>query len=358
MLKSFSLFISVKSPITKITKVATNSIQVEFMYTTSSKLLKPNITSKTFKDPQLMSMSTSSDDQLFNSLKNNLQNEKNQNQSIINQEKIRNLQQWLEQSKYYGISIQHNISKEDFNILLDMGHFQRMSYLRYLASKRYAKEKNVYKKETVRQRKMQRKEELGEFQPNHMKYGLWSNTMFSKVEKSQLMNLSNHRLASATVNKLPTVIDLSFESEMKLKGINSLARQLLLSLVLNREDRNPLNLAFCNINFNSKTMVELEKRIPNICSLPMTLESKHYLDLYPKEKLIYLTPDAKQEMSVFDSESIYIIGGIIDCGVNLPLTLSRAKREKLKIQRFPLDRYVIFFFFFSPNYVQNNNKFI
>jgi ribonuclease P protein 1 len=37
-----------------------------------------------------------------------------------------------------------------------------------------------------------------------------------------------------------------------------------------------------------------------------------YLDIFPHEKLIYLSPDSNVEMTSFDHDAIYILGGIVD----------------------------------------------
>ena len=37
-----------------------------------------------------------------------------------------------------------------------------------------------------------------------------------------------------------------------------------------------------------------------------------YLDVFPRERLIYLSPDSDEEMVSFDHDAVYIIGGIVD----------------------------------------------
>lgn len=45
---------------------------------------------------------------------------------------------------------------------------------------------------------------------------------------------------------------------------------------------------------------------------PFNIHTSSYLDLFPKEKLIYLTPHCREEMLEYDHNAIYIIGGIVD----------------------------------------------
>jgi len=47
-------------------------------------------------------------------------------------------------------------------------------------------------------------------------------------------------------------------------------------------------------------------------------------------------------MTSFDHDAVYIIGGIIDLSGKKPLTFGKAKRENIRHQRLPIDRYVKF----------------
>ena len=73
--------------------------------------------------------------------------------------------------------------------------------------------------------------------------------------------------------------------------------------------------------------------------IPMTVSSESYLDLFPKEKLVYLTPDSKEELIEWDHTKVYIVGALVDLSAEKPLTFSKARREGIQTLRLPLDRY-------------------
>lgn len=41
---------------------------------------------------------------------------------------------------------------------------------------------------------------------------------------------------------------------------------------------------------------------------PFEFTSKSYLDLYPRDKLVYLTPHCRNELTTINIDDIYIIG--------------------------------------------------
>lgn len=44
----------------------------------------------------------------------------------------------------------------------------------------------------------------------------------------------------------------------------------------------------------------------------MVFYEKPYLDIFPKEKLCYLTSESENVIESFDDDTIYIIGGLVD----------------------------------------------
>jgi len=62
--------------------------------------------------------------------------------------------------------------------------------------------------------------------------------------------------------------------------------------------------------------------------------------MFPREKLVYLTPDAQTRLTKWDHDATYIVGAIVDKGPYKPLTKAKAKREGIQMARLPLDDYV------------------
>ena len=77
----------------------------------------------------------------------------------------------------------------------------------------------------------------------------------------------------------------------------------------------------------------------NGSNFPVEITEKHQTELFPKERLVYLSPDSKNDLMEYDDDDIYVIGGIIDKGIDYsPLTLANAKRNKIRHARFPMKK--------------------
>lgn len=104
----------------------------------------------------------------------------------------------------------------------------------------------------------------------------------------------------------------------------------------------PFDLHFCNVNLKSQTTRQLKNYIPTMLDLdfPMNVHTESFLDMFPKEKLVYLTPHCNTDLVKFNPDDIYIIGGIVDKVNNDPLSLAKAKKHNLRMARLPLDKYL------------------
>lgn len=65
-----------------------------------------------------------------------------------------------------------------------------------------------------------------------------------------------------------------------------------------------------------------------------------YLDLFDKDRLVYLTPDSPNEMTHYDHDAVYILGGIYDAENKEPLTYQKAVRQNIRHCKLPLEKYL------------------
>ena len=164
---------------------------------------------------------------------------------------------------------------------------------------------------------------------------------FNKTEKQEYK--------VALQNSHPIIIDCSFQPLMTEKEIKSLCLQFAYCHSANRKF--PIRSQIVFTSFKDQIKQKMLKT--NADSWGVMLEEKHYLDCYDKNKLVYLTGDAEEELNEIEAEydlifnhinnhfsKIYIIGGMVDHNRLKLATYNKAKEEGLAMKKFPISAFV------------------
>ncbi|KAJ6641166.1 Mitochondrial ribonuclease P protein 1 like [Pseudolycoriella hygida] len=220
---------------------------------------------------------------------------------------------------------------------------RRYYYFLFLAEKR--KEKAKMEKEEKKRAYLQfaaKKAELPPKESGHVEYGLGKTTFLLRVGKGTMAAWRNHRLRQAMQLGEKIIYDCSYDQYMTQREAKSAAKQLMFAFAENRRHRNPFDMHLCNVNFNNDMFRTLERHIPTIRddSFPLHLHEKSYLDLFSKDKLVYLTPHCTNDLVEYDPESIYIVGAMVDKSNKEPLSQGKAKKQGIQMARLPLDIYL------------------
>lgn len=106
----------------------------------------------------------------------------------------------------------------------------------------------------------------------------------------------------------------------------------------NRRHVKPFDLHICGIQLESSIFKNLSGQVPSLLrkSSPTGVHSECFTELFPKERLVMLTPDSDNVLE-YSFDDIYVVGGIVDFGRNDPLTLAKAKKLGIRSARLPLD---------------------
>ena len=101
----------------------------------------------------------------------------------------------------------------------------------------------------------------------------------------------------------------------------------------------PFTLNICNVNEEQKSFKFLSFLYPDLISDQsfVNITNKSYLDIFPKEDLIYLSPHADQVLTEYDESAVYIIGGIVDRKEIITLSQPKAVEQKIRSMRLPID---------------------
>lgn len=217
-----------------------------------------------------------------------------------------------EVAKLEGKKMPSRITVQDMKELLNMYSFSsRVKYLSFLFEKELRKDADRRKKEFKRKERevwLVEKENLKP--PEHIQYGIGHNAMVLRVRKKSVMRYSNQKVANSVLYGQKFVIDMDYDCFMRKQDCNNCGEQLIELYGANRKSRLPYDLHFCNVDFKSTTMTSFQRFMPNVFAPDnfITLTELSYLDLFPKENLVYVTPYAKEPLKTYDHNAVYIIG--------------------------------------------------
>ncbi|XP_014487329.1 PREDICTED: mitochondrial ribonuclease P protein 1 homolog [Dinoponera quadriceps] len=239
-----------------------------------------------------------------------------------------------------------NINTKQWLELLDIKtRTQRKKYLNYLFLNERAKQNKKMKKEQKKEEWLAKKAEKEPNEtkdPNEIKYGLCHNSLFLRIYDKNINHFYNSKLIWGMMFEPKVVFDCSYEDHMNNLESHNCAKQLTLAFAVNRIHENPMFLHFCNLKEEGVLKKYLCRNVPNLMDVdfPAVVTSQSYLDFFPKDQLVYLTPHCRTNLVEYDSDMVYIIGAMVDKSKPQPLSLAKAKKEGLRMARLPVEKYL------------------
>ncbi|KFQ21392.1 Mitochondrial ribonuclease P protein 1, partial [Mesitornis unicolor] len=243
----------------------------------------------------------------------------------------------VEMWRIAGRSVPENISEEQLKTFIECpSKSAKKKYLRFLHIKELSKKNDKRKMNEKRERRLEtqqeRASETDETKSNSF-VCLWSKCMDRAY---------SWRAAQSMIFGQPLVFDMSYEEDMSIREVANTVRQLVLSEGCNRRSVDPFHLHFCNLQDDSLYCKEFIKHYREAWGkLLITATDQCYTEIFPKDKLVYLTADSPKVMKTFDHDKIYIIGSMVDKSIKTGVSLARAKRLGLETAALPLEKYLL-----------------
>ncbi|XP_053420968.1 tRNA methyltransferase 10 homolog C [Nycticebus coucang] len=245
----------------------------------------------------------------------------------------------IEMWRLLGKEVPEHITEDELKIIMECpSKSSRKKYLKYLYVKEKLKKASKIKKEMKAaareefKKKLLETSEADKQQQNFLFLRLWDRNMNMAMgwKGAQAMQFGQ-----------PLVFDMAYENYMKRKELQNAVSQLLESEGWNRKDVDPFHIYFCNLKPDGAYQRELITRYGEKWDkLLITTTEKSYVDLFPKDSIIYLTADSPNVMTTFQHDKIYIVGSFVDRHMQPGTSLANAKRLKLATECLPLDKYL------------------
>lgn len=245
----------------------------------------------------------------------------------------------IEMWRLLGKNVPEHITEEELKTIMECASkSSKIKYLHFLYIKEYRKRARQNKKEMKAAAKAEAKKDnlLETTEEDKQK-----DFLFLRFWDQRENNAMDWKCAQAVQFGQPLVFDMAYDNYMKPREMHNSVTQLLESEGCNRRDVDPFHLYFCNFRKDSACHMELVKRYKEKWDkLFITVTEKSYVDLFPKDNIIYLTADSPNIMTTFKHDKIYIIGSFVDKKMQPGISLAKAKRLNLATECLPLDKYL------------------
>ena len=139
---------------------------------------------------------------------------------------------------------------------------------------------------------------------------------------------------------ISVAIDLSFDDLMIDKDLSSCASQLLRVYTNNRRAKRPIPVHFTGLNEEGKLYEKLQRN-EGWHNWDVIPHKESFMELFEKDKIIYLTSESETVLDVLETGAVYIIGGLVDHNHHKSLTLDLAQKSNIRTARLPLSEYLI-----------------
>ncbi|XP_022686504.1 mitochondrial ribonuclease P protein 1 homolog [Varroa jacobsoni] len=260
--------------------------------------------------------------------------------SIINTEKdakkVHIILLELESLRINGDLAPCYLNKKDMLILMDEASLSnRVKYLNYM----YKAEKRKFRMKVEKEINRLKRD------ANPAKPILMDRGIYPIIRPQQEALFFNSRLATAAQFGQKLVLDCSFEANMNRKQIASLGTLLRNTYSSNRISREPFDIILSDIQRGDVLDKVLDMCLPNLNSHSCLITKSYatYLEMFPKERILYLTPNSNNVIMKWDPEAVIVIGALVDNASGRPLTFAKALRQGVRHGKLPVGHYLPMF---------------
>ncbi|XP_065596713.1 tRNA methyltransferase 10 homolog B [Cyrtonyx montezumae] len=153
--------------------------------------------------------------------------------------------------------------------------------------------------------------------------------------------LAEERLLEARAAGPRLCVDLGVADRMTAKETSRLAAQIRRLYGANRQSERPFWLCLTEFVAGSPIHRECIRMNDGFSGYLMDTTPESYLDLFPLDAIVYLTPDSENVLEDIDPKKVYVLGGLVDESIHKNLTLRRAQEQSLQTARLPIREYMV-----------------
>ncbi|XP_052223250.1 tRNA methyltransferase 10 homolog B-like [Dreissena polymorpha] len=135
-------------------------------------------------------------------------------------------------------------------------------------------------------------------------------------------------------------IDCSLEHLMSSKEKGKLAMQVGRLYGSNRRADKPAHIYLTGLKKGGQLYQEMVNKNSGFENYLIDLAEKTHVELFPLDRIVYLSPDSCTPLDDIDQEKIYVIGGLVDEGIKKNATQYRALEANIPTARLPIQEHM------------------
>uniref|UniRef100_A0A0G4GWW7 tRNA (guanine(9)-N(1))-methyltransferase n=1 Tax=Chromera velia CCMP2878 TaxID=1169474 RepID=A0A0G4GWW7_9ALVE len=139
------------------------------------------------------------------------------------------------------------------------------------------------------------------------------------------------------------VIDCEFAPLLTEKELKSLVQQSMYVYGANRKAKTPVQLHFTGVDPKEEgggAVADGFRRLSGCDTWLCSFHKNGFADVFPKDRLVYLTSDSETSLTSLDSDRVFVIGGIVDRNRLKGQTKTKAEELKLQTAKLPIADHV------------------
>lgn len=179
-----------------------------------------------------------------------------------------------------------------------------------------------------------------------LRYGMGGNFLFQRICKQIYTGWAmSHYAAHAPTTKFTVAFDFSLLEQCHVRDQRAAMLLVARALRCNISHRQPSQVLFTSFDRQSRWFSKWEgsatfpAESDSIASA--TIHEEHVTELFPLNRIVYLSPDAVSVLNDVDEDKIYVIGAFDDhCQVLHNATFAEAKKRAMPCYRLPIEKYV------------------
>uniref|UniRef100_A0A183J668 RNA (guanine-9-)-methyltransferase domain-containing protein 1 n=1 Tax=Soboliphyme baturini TaxID=241478 RepID=A0A183J668_9BILA len=245
--------------------------------------------------------------------------------------------------RYADSQVPKHLRVVDCEKLLNMNKADRVKYLTYLFRNEVSDENHKAKQIERQQEIIKHREELRRMreETKHIFYGIGGCFMMRRITDSLISRVDEARLGISEPFNSNIVFDMKPLTELSVIESSLTWLQLRESYFSNRSHCFPFNMHFTDCCMDHMSWRDASRYfVDGLDRYLVNYASDSFIDMFPKDKLIYLSPDSRSMLIDLHPNDVVVIGAMVDKPSRCNWSLARAKQLGIRSARLPIDKFV------------------